>query len=336
MAWSFSTPRQVTRICLGRCGLAAAVGLALLAPAAVDAASCCGGGSAASLVLPKFSRAMVEVSLDAEHYDGFWNADGYWRRDPPDTDLNQYRLNVGGAYRVASRWQVFAMIPYVWNRNDYSGLSRDTDGLGDSTVGVWYEAFDEIRCIWRVGSWRDLKPAVYWGAALTVPTGTSPYDDVGDNFDITGRGFYRLDGSVLLDKTIYPWSASLQLTYGHHFERSVNREYGRDVEPYDKQLGDRASGTATFGYTYFTGAMHSVTGTVSYTDLWEDKAEIDGKEDPTSGMRKHAVGAALAWAAPDRDWIVKLAYSHALQYDGWGRNFPTTDVLSIGVSHVLR
>jgi len=316
--------------------LAAAAGLALLAPAAVHAASCCGGGSAASLVLPKFSRAMVEVSLDAEHYDGFWNADGYWRKDPPDTDLNQYRLNVGGAYRVASRWQAFAVVPYVWNRNEYSGLSRDTDGLGDSTVGVWYEAFDDIRCIWRVGSWQDLKPAIYWGAALTVPTGTSPYDDVEDNFDITGRGFYRLDGSVLLDKTIYPWSASLQLTYGHHFERSVNREYGNDVEPYDKRLGDRASGTVTFGYTHFTGAMHSVTGSASFTDLWEDKARIDGHRDPTSGMRKRAVGGALAWAVPDRNWIVKLAYSHALQYDGWGRNFPTTDVLSVGISHVFR
>ena len=67
--------------------------------------------------------------------------------------------------------------------------------LGDMTLGLTYEAFDGIKCIWKVRDWRDLIPAAYFGVALTVPTGISPYDDVANNFDITGRGFYRLDGT---------------------------------------------------------------------------------------------------------------------------------------------
>jgi hypothetical protein len=59
------------------------------------AASCCGGGSASSLVMPKFSRAMVDVSVDMEQYHGYWNKNGEHVPDPPNSDLTQYRLNVG-------------------------------------------------------------------------------------------------------------------------------------------------------------------------------------------------------------------------------------------------
>lgn len=300
------------------------------------AASCCGGGSATSLILPKFSRAMVDASFDYEHYDGFWDSDGDWTQDPQGSDLNQYRLNLGYAHRLAPRWQASVTLPYAWNQSQYASLIRNTDGIGDSTVSLWYESFDMIACVWDVKSWEDLLPAVYWGGTLTVPTGTSPYDDVADNFDITGRGAYRIDASVLIDKTVFPWNASLSASYGKYLKRPVNREYGAYVEPYDKQLGDRFNTTLSFGYTYFTDEMESLTGTLAYSYLKEDEAEIDGVTDTTSGLRKESIAAILAWASEDRDWVTKLTWSHAPSKNGWGRNFPTTDVITAGVSHVLR
>ncbi len=309
--------------------------LALVISFSVHAASCCGGGAASSLVLPKFSQSMVDVAVDAEHYDGFWRGDGTWSPDPPGADLNQYRLNLGAAHRLGDNWQAALSVPYVWNRNEYAGLERNTEGLGDMALTLWYEAFDNVMCVWRVESWVDLKPAVYWGVSLTVPTGTSPYDDVRDNFDITGRGFYRLDGLLVLEKTVYPWTATLSLSYGTHPERPVNREFGEYVAPYDKQLGDRASATLGVGYTVFTQAADTWTATASYSDLWEDEARIDGERDPTSGLRKRAAALALAWADAARIWVVRAAWSHALQRDGWGRNFPTTDIFTVGVSHVF-
>ena len=317
-------------------GAALIISAALGASASAFAASCCGGGSAGSLVLPKFSKAMVDVSLDYEHYDGFWDSNGKWISDPEGSDLNQYRLNVGYAHRLAPRWQASLMVPYVWNQNQYANLERNTRGIGDSVVSVWYEAFDKIMCVWDVKSWEDLMPAVYWGASLTIPTGTSPYDDVKDNFDITGRGAYRLDASLLLDKTIYPWNATFGMNYGKYFERPVNREYGTYVEPYDRQLGDRFSSTVSFGYTYFTDEMNSLTATIAYTYLEEQEAKIDGVTDTTSGLRKRSFATTLAWATEDRNWVTKITWSHAPDSDDWGRNFPTTDIITIGVSHVLR
>jgi hypothetical protein len=310
--------------------------LAWSAAAPAWAASCCGGGSASSLILPKFSKSMVDMSFDFERYDGFWNEQGDHVPDPPGSDLNQYRLNLGYGRRLASRWQASVSLPYVWNSNQYSGLQSSTNGLGDATVNLWYEAFDGMMCVWKVRSSKDLRPAAYFGGSLTVPTGISPYDDVENSFDVTGRGFYRLDGNMLLEKTIYPWNASVQFSYGTHLERSVNREYGNYVEPYDKKLGDRAQGTFSAGYTYFLESMNSLTFTASYSDLWEDNGEIDGRTDPTSGFRKRSVAGIFAFATMDRDWVTKLVWSHAVQQDDWGRNFPTTDVITVGISHVFR
>lgn len=299
-------------------------------------ASCCGGGSATSLIIPKFSSAMIDISFDAEHYNGYWDIDGNYRDDPPGSDLNQYRLNLGYAYRLGSRWQTSVVVPYVWNSNQYAGLSSSTSGLGDMKVNLIYEAFDGIKCVWKVRKPEDLIPATYYGLSLTIPTGISPYDDVANSFDITGRGFYRLDASVLLDKTIYPWNATLLLSYGKYLERSVNREYGNYVEPYQKQLGDRVQATASFGYTHFLEDMDTLTYTIAYTYLQEDAGEIDGRTDPLTMMEKNSVAATVAYSTMDRDWVVKGTWSHASPENGWGKNFPVTDVITVGVSYVYR
>ncbi|MCK4708051.1 MAG: hypothetical protein KAU21_05490, partial [Gammaproteobacteria bacterium] len=117
---------------------------------------------------------------------------------------------------------------------------------------------------------------------------------------------------------------------------TINRDYGTYVEPYEKKMGDRFSSSLSFGYTHFTDEMNSLTTTFAYSYLKEDKASIDGITDPTSGFKKESVALTVAWTNPTRDWVTKLSWSHSPTQDGWGYNFPTTDVISLGVSHVLR
>ncbi len=316
--------------------LALLVGAIFASSSTVNAASCCGGGASSSLIMPKSAKAMVDISLAAEHYDGFWNKQGDYVPDPPGSRLSQYRLNLGYGKRLASRWQGSISMPYVWNDNQYSGLQSSSRGLGDMSLGLWYETFDEVTCVWKVKTLQDLKPAVYLGTSLTVPTGVSPYDDVANNFDITGRGFYRLDANLLVEKTIYPFSASFQFSYGQYLQRSVNREYGKYVEPYRKQLGDRLSMSASLGYTQFLESMSTITYTSSYSYLQEDEGEINGVTDLTSGLEKRAYAASIAYATMDSDWVFKASWSPAKNRSGWGENFPVTEVVTLGVSHVLR
>lgn len=296
------------------------------------AASCCGGGGGSSLILPKYKNSMAGITLAQEVYDGFWDANRHWRPDPANSDLQQTRLGLAVAKRLSSNWQASIGTTYVWNNNQYSNNRFRSQGLGDSTISLQYEAFDDITCTYIVETWEDLKPAMYFGGTLTLPTGLSPYDDVQNNFDITGRGFYRLDLQALFDKTVYPWNASLGLTYGIHQQRSVNREYGVYVAPYEKKLGDKFTFSASVGYTWFLQAQDTITLTGAYADMKEDKAVIDGYTDTTSGIARRGFTLTTVWASADKSDVLKFSISHAPQYNTWGRNFPTTQTFSLGVS----
>jgi len=279
---------------------------------------------------------MADVSFDIEKYSGYWDQHGIHRADPAGSDLQQYRLNLGYGQRFSPRWQANIVVPYVWNSNAYSGFSSRTDGLGDMTMNLWYEAQDDVSA-WKVRNFKDMAPSILIGPSLIIPTGISPYDVVNSSFDVTGRGFYRLDGNVIVSKTIHPWTASLLLTYGTHFERTVNREYGNFVEPYHKKLGDRTSAALSVSYIYYFGTGgDTLTGTASLSQLREADATINGVRDPSSGFKKDAVGAALAYSSTDHDWSVRMGWNHAINYDGWGENFPTTDVYTLGVSYGFR
>jgi hypothetical protein len=314
-------------------------GAACFSAPAAWAGSCCGGGAAAALVLPKFAQSMIDTSLDIEKYDGYWAKDGKYKTDQPGTDLSQYRLNLGYALRLAKRWQTSVSVPYVWNVNKYPNNTSRFDSIGDTTFSLWYEASDAAMCRmgWGDISLSDLVPAVTFGLSLTVPTGVSPYDGV-KNDDITGRGFYRLDANVLLDKTVYPWSASLFLGYGKHFERPVNREVDY-VKPYRKQLGDRAVGTLAISYETLIDSSLSrnrLTYTATLSEVWEGEGTIDGERDRTTGLQKSSVGGTVAYSTLERTWIVKLSWNHAIKRTGWGENFPASDIYSVGVTHAFR
>jgi hypothetical protein len=311
-------------------------GAATLFPQSAWAGSCCGGGSPTSLIVPKYARAIADISFDTEIYDGFWNQDGKHIADPPGSDLKQYRVNLGYAHRFFEKWQASISLPYVWNDNTYSGISSQTNGLGDTTLSLWYDAIED-KATWKVHDLQDMIPGVTLGLSLLLPTGISPYDDMNSSFDITGRGFYRLDGNLLIEKSIQPWSASLALSYGTYFERSVNREYGKYVEPYSKQLGDRTSASISLSYNYVLNTSGDLLiGTASYAYLDESDGNFNGIRDGSSAFRKQSAGANIAYSSTDRDWSVRAGWNHAIQEDGWGKNFPTTDIFTVGARYVFR
>ena len=49
---------------------------------------------------------------------------------------------------LSPHWQASIIVPYVWNDNRYSG-SRRTDGIGDTTLNLWYEALDD-KSAWKI------------------------------------------------------------------------------------------------------------------------------------------------------------------------------------------
>jgi hypothetical protein len=314
--------------------LMGAVAISIVKPTL--AGSCCGGSSGGVCIIPKTARGIIDLSFNLERYNGFWNQEGIYTPDPPGSRISQYRLNLGVARRLWSSGQAAIMLPYTWNDNRYSGLATSTDNLGDATVGLWYEALSDITA-WKIGKLKDFMPSLLIGPSLLIPTGISPYDEVKSSFDVTGRGFYRLDGNILLSKMLHPWSASITLGYGTAIGRPVNREYGKYVAPYRKNLGDRFSASTSLGYRYYIGtAGDALTGTATFSHLQEGNAVISGRDDLGSGLRKDAIGGTMAYSSTDRDWIGRGSWMHSIKTDGWGATFPATDVFTLGVSYAIR
>lgn len=103
-----------------------------------------------------------------------------------------------------------------------------------------------------------------------------------------------------------------------------------------KQLGDRKLATLTFGYTSFLDSMASLTYSLAYSHLQEDEGTINGRHDLASGMEKQSFATTVAYSSMDRNWVIKGTWSHTAAESGWGKNFPVTDVYTIGVSYVFR
>ena len=297
------------------------------------AGSCCGGGGGTVLVLPEMYQSMVDVSFDTEKYDGYWSPQGVYTYAPVGY---QYRLNTGYAHRFAQYWQASISVPYVWNNNQYSNGSTYSSGIGDTTVNLWYEALED-KSSWKIRSMKDLTPSVTIGPSILIPTGISPYDNKTSSYDVTGRGFYRFDGNILIAKTIHPWTASVSLAYGTYLQRPVNREYGKYVEPYEKKLGDRSFASLSLGYIYYIGsAGDTLTGTLSLSSLREEDATINGNRQAESGFRKTAYGGTIAYSSTDNDWIIRISWNSAVPRSGWGNNFPATEIYTVGVSYGFR
>ena len=294
-------------------------------------ASCCGGGASSGVILPKFDDAMWDVSFSNEAYDGYWTQQGEHKDDPAGSELIQRRMTLSYAHRLGEQWQVNVSMPLVDNQNRYSGDSSSVQGLGDTQVGIWYETFERVTCVYKITGWESLKPSIYFGTTLTLPTGISQYSDRIDNsFDITGRGFYRWDANMIIEKTVYPFSLGWQGSYGMAMERPVNQEYGQAVTPYNKQLGNRTTSVFSGAYTWFLPDLAMLTATLSHASLKEEKTQYDNVSDSNSGFDKKTTGLALAYNSSLRDWVLKLSFNQAEK----GHNYPKTQTVSMGVSHV--
>jgi hypothetical protein len=295
------------------------------------AASCCGGGASSGVILPKFNDAMWDVSLDNETYNGYWTKQGAHQDDPAGSELLQRRISFSYAHRIAQQWQVNVSLPLIDNQNKYSGENSSVQGLGDTQVGLWYEAFERVTCVYKITGWESLKPSFYLGSSLTLPTGISAYSDRVDNsFDVTGLGFYRWNTNIIIEKTVYPFSLGWQGSYGVSMKRPINQEYGQSITPYNKQLGERSTSVFSGAYTWFLPNLSMLTATLSHSSLKQAKTKYDGVNDINSGFDKTSSGLGLAYNSSLRDWILKLSINQADR----GHNYPKTQTVSMGVSHV--
>ena len=79
-----------------------------------------------------------------------------------------------------------------------------------------------------------------------------------------------------------------------------------------------------------------MTGTASLSELREADTTIDGSQIDNSGLKKDSIGGTIAYSSTDHDWGVRVLWIHTVKQDGWGKNFPATDIYTIGVNYGFR
>ena len=294
------------------------------------AASCCGGGASSGVILPKFNQSMWDISLAHESDEGKWRENGTHQKTTNGSEFNQQRLNLNYAQRLSDNWQINYSLPLVNNLSQSSGKEHNNFGAGDLQISTWYEAFENVTCVYKITNLESLKPSIYFGANLTLPTGTSPYSDDANLHNVHGLGFYRLDASMIIEKTVYPLSLSYQASYGEHFERPISRQSGQAITPYDLKLGARSNQNLTLGYTIFLPTLSMLTFSGSVSEVKQSKSRADGVTDKNTGFDKKSLGLSLGYLTPARDWTFKLNSSYAFG----GNNTTKTYLTSLGVSRV--
>ena len=115
----------------------------------------------------------------------------------------------------------------------------------------------------------------------------------------------------------------------------INREYGQWVSPYEKELGQRSSLAASGGYTWFMSNLDQLTLTFALSQLNEGKSKINGVTDQGTGMKKNGQSISMGYMKSDQSWIYSLGLNRAPSQAGMGSNFPITEIISFGVTHVF-
>lgn len=293
-------------------------------------ASCCGGGASSGVILPKFNQSMWDIGLATESDQGEWRENGTHQKTLAGSEFNQQRINLNYAQRLSDNWQINFSLPLVNNLSESSGKEHNNFGAGDLQISTWYEAFENVTCVYKITNLESLKPSIYFGANLILPTGTSAYSDDANEHNVHGLGFYRLDASMIIEKTVYPFSLSYQASYGEHFERPISQQSGQAITPYDLKLGARTNQSLTLGYTIFLPTLSMLTFSSSVSEVVQAKNKADGVTDETTGFDKKSLGLSLGYLTPARDWTFKLSSSYAFG----GNNTTKTYLTSLGVSRV--
>lgn len=127
-----------------------------------SACDACGGGSANMQlgILPMFYKHYVGIQYINRHFDSY-KMSGSDKRLNSSEHLNTIELR--GRYSINKKWQLFAFVPYMLNRQQMSCLTSQINGVGDAIISANRVVLKKAQ-----GSWQHLIQA---GVGIKMPTG---------------------------------------------------------------------------------------------------------------------------------------------------------------------
>ena len=163
---------------------------------------------------------------------------------------------IDAEYALLNNLTISTAIPfaYKYNRVGTSSSQESTD-LGDISLGLQVQPFK------AGGNF----PTTIVGAAVTFPTGSSPYKIDPNNSLASGAGLYSINGGVTLSKVIDPLVAFGSLSYTYSFEQSgMTQKFGATDVLTKVDPGSSIGLTLGFGYALSYQASLNLSAQFTY------------------------------------------------------------------------
>jgi len=266
------------------------------------AAACCLGGSSKSfLSLQRLQKYEFGTALSYKEDYGHFGSAGLIE---PGEIHRTFQMMMGGATRLHPDWQIHAFAPLVSQFKSYGARQDSSLGLGDVMLGVEWTALEALFT-------SDWYPTVRVQTGLKLPTGSVEKKIGGTWTPGTGNGMWEPYASLAFEKKLGQFTLGLRGGFTGRFSSG------------DK-LGPQLDLSETVAYN-FTPRFSLAVGS---TQWWNGNSNVSGKTIADSG------GSAItAFVQPtyflDRTWSVSLAADFSVPQNGWSRNTPATQSVSL-------
>lgn len=207
------------------------------------AASCCGGGQAASSVMTADHLQEWTVSTNFRHDLGQTNNDGQALMDSEQNTDQTFTNAIEYKKLISERVQANMGVTYVKKVVRRLGKNETNSGFGDLTMGPFYEALTNYNYI-------PFAPRIFVGMKLSIPFGKNNFNSQQElRTDIRGTGFYKLDVPIVALKDAWKFSLSPQYI------------------PKQKNLNSTYVFTTAGSYTYSISEEVEFSGTLQWSYL---------------------------------------------------------------------
>lgn len=266
--------------------------LIFLLPLTIQASSCCGGGSASSMIITGDNAREFNLGYSYRNDLGQTDRSGWASFHDERTKDQQTALNLQYQSMIEDQFQMAGKISLINKSVRKQGRVENKSGLGDLELQGTYEFLPER-------TYSIIKPRGFLYSKFGIPNSRSLYDSKSVLFsDVRGSGLYNISLGTFFLKRLSVTTLKAGLEFQHFFGRTFQE--GK-LSDYDKVI-------VPLGATY---AFDPVPLSVGINSTWNYQTEKNFTGSITSRSEKEyfwETGIFLNWSA-NREETWGISYS---------------------------
>lgn len=285
-----------------------------LTPRLAEAGGCCMSASAFGVGrLKAWEDAVVGSRLSYAGTYGNWTNDALWYRNALGYSESETRAELFGILRVAERWQLSALLPWLRTTRDIGGQQGAGAWLGDGQASLRWSAIEH-------GDYEGV-PLVGVTASVILPSGRRAEESRAPlDTGATGRGVWGEALAVEVEKVIDLLWLRAEVGYTNYFM------FLRPDLQVAQKYGPTFAAALSGGYAVSDDLGVALAATYAH----DAPLMLAGRTINESTAASTNVSVSANWNL-DEHWSVLANAGSGVYVNGFGRNRPGRLSASLGV-----